>query len=176
MSATPIAEFRARLERLEAESAVRRLIARYFELCDDLGPHTPIGELAGLFTRDARWEGKGRYLKAFGAYDGRKAIADMLWSYCSPSAHFALTAHFLSSESIRINDDGADGRWMMLQTSTYADGRCDLRSAVLKVRFAVEEGAWRIAHFQSLNIFSRRVGHWTDAADIPVPQMSNDGG
>ena len=46
---------------------------------------------------------------------------------------------------------------MMLQVSTYRDGRSDLRSAALTLDFAVEDGAWRIARFVTENIFSRDV-------------------
>jgi len=59
----------------------------------------------------------------------------------------------------------------MLQCSTYADGTADLRSAALRIGFAVEEGRWRMARFESENIFSRRVDRWTDGAAIPVPAI-----
>lgn len=164
-----------RLGRLEAEGTIRRLVARYFQICDQLGPDTPFDELGQLFTRGARWEGKGRYQEAFGAYDGRAAIVGMIRSYCLPEPHFAMTAHFFSAEDIMVEGDRAVGKWMMLQTSTYADGLADLRSARLTMRFAIEEGAWRIAHFLTENIFSRRIGRWNDTAAIPVPDIPTAG-
>jgi len=164
----------ARLDRLEAESAIRRLVARYFQICDDLGPDTPFEELGALFTRNAIWQGKGRYQQAFGGYEGRDAIVAMIRSYCEPEPHFAMTAHFFSAESISVEGAKASGQWMMLQTSTYADGTSDLRSAALALHFALEDGAledgtWRIARFTTRNLFSRRIDHWSDVADIPVP-------
>jgi hypothetical protein len=164
----------ARLDTLESESACRRVLARYFQICDRLGPDTPLDELGALFTHDARWQGKGRYREAFGGYAGREAIVAMIASYCAPVPHFAMTAHFFSAETIRVTGETALGDWMMLQCSTYADGRSDLRSAALTVGFAREDGAWRIADFQSLNLFSRRVDHWTDVAPIPVPTSPGD--
>lgn len=165
----------ARLASLEAESAVRRLTARYFQICDDLGPHTQFDELGELFTIDARWEGLGRYRQAFGAYEGRAAIVDMIRSYCLPAPHFAMTAHFLSAEYISANGSQAAGKWMMLQTSTYADGSSDLRSAALSLNFERDRGQWRIAHFQTRNLFSRRLDRWSDEAVIPVPDHPNAG-
>lgn len=160
----------ARLVRLETESAVRRTVARYFQICDRLGPDTPFEELGALFTEDARWEGHGRYRDAFGGYRGRAAIVGMIRGYCLPEPHFAMTAHFFSAEHILVTGDtAAQSEWMMLQTSTYADGRADLRSASLAIDFAHEDEAWRIARFTTRNLFSRRIDHWTDAADIPVP-------
>jgi hypothetical protein len=156
------------LEVLEAENAVRRVLARYFQYCDDLGPHTPLDELGELFTSAAIWEGKGRYEAAFGRYAGRAAIVDMIGSYCTPP-HFAMTAHFTSSELIAVNSATAQGAWMMLQCSTYQDGRSDLRSAALNVGFEREDTSWRISHFRTTNLFSRHVDHWSDTQIIPVP-------
>lgn len=165
----------ARLDALEAETAIRRVVARYFQICDHLGPDTPFEELGELFTRDARWQGSGRYQAAFGGYKGRNAIVAMIRSYCVPQPHFAMTAHFFSAENIAVSGDRAVGEWMMLQTSTYTAGNADLRSAALTLGFAREDGRWRIADFRTANIFSRRVDHWNDTADIPVPDRASSG-
>lgn len=158
-----------RLARLEAADAVRRVAMRYFRLCDTLGPETPFDDLGALFTREAVWEGRGRYRKAFGRHEGRAAIVAMLAAYAHPP-HFALNAHYLSSEDIEIHDEqGATARWMMLQVSTYRDGRSDLRSAALALDFAVEDGRWQIARFVTENIFARDVAPWNDEAPISVP-------
>ena len=160
-----------RVAALEAETACRRVVARYFQICDRLGPDTPFDELGSLFTIGAKWQGKGRYREAFGGYAGRDAIVAMIASYCGSPPHFMMTGHFFSAEDIAVSGDTASGKWMMLQCSTYADGTADLRSAALSIGFAVEEGRWRIARFESENIFSRRVDRWTDDAAIPVPAI-----
>jgi hypothetical protein len=160
-----------RVQTLEAESECRRVIARYFQICDRLGPDAPLDELASLFTLDATWQGKGRYEDAFGGYQGRKAIVEMIASYCGSPPLFAMTGHFFSAEAIEVAGDKATGKWMMLQCSSYSDGRADLRSAALTIGFALDEGRWRIAHFESENIFSRRVDRWNDEATIPVPAL-----
>lgn len=171
---TDIEQLSQRVAALEAEGAVRRVVADYFRLCDTLGPSTPMDRLGALFTRSAIWEGRGRYRKAFGRHEGRDAIVAMLASYTDPP-HFVLNGHYLSSEAITIEDDcHATGRWMMLQVSTYRDGRSDLRSAALTIDLAFEGGAWRIARFVTENIFSRDVGPWNDEAAISVPQPDAD--
>ena len=159
-----------RLERLEAESEIRRLVARYFRICDDLGPDTPFEELGELFTSDALWEGRGRYAKAFGRYEGREAIVAMIRAYCLPEPHFTMTGHFFGAEDIVVTGEIAHGKWMMLQTSDYADGRSDFRAAALSMRFGVTGGQWRISHFLTQNIFSRQAERWNDEASIPVPE------
>ena len=165
-----IARLLVRLERLEAEWEIRRVMMRYMELCDSLDASTPMDELGALFTKGALWAGKGaRYGATFGGHEGREAIVAMLDAYRGPVPHFAMNAHFMSSESISVEGDQGVGSWMMLQTSTYADGRSDLRSARLEVRFTVEEGRWRISRFDTENLFSRPVSRWDDPAPVPVP-------
>ncbi|WP_242127178.1 nuclear transport factor 2 family protein [Sphingobium sp. Sx8-8] len=165
-----------RVALLEAEGAVRRVVMDYFRLCDALGPSTPMDSLGGLFARDAVWEGKGRYRKAFGRHQGREAIVAMLASYTDPP-HFRMNGHYLSSETIDVLDAGhATGRWMMLQVSTYRDGRSDFRSAALSIDCVFEEGAWRMSRFLTENIFSRDVGPWNDEADISVPHHDAEEG
>lgn len=162
-------DFAGRLARLEAAEEVRRITVRYFRLCDTLGPETPFDELGELFTADALWEGRGRYQKAFGRHAGRDAIVAMLASYAEPR-HFALNAHYLSSEDIEVaGDAAATGRWMMLQVSTYHDGRSDLRGAALTLDFVRETTGWRIGRFVTESIFSRDVGPWNDETPISVP-------
>ena len=51
-----------------------------------------------------------------------------------------------------------------------ADGASHLNAARLTVRFAQEEGQWRMAHFQTENLFSRPVTAWNSEAPLPVPE------
>ena len=175
MSAVPGQDrLERRVARLEAEGAIRLVVATYFRLCDTLGPQTDWAAMEALFTHDATWEGWGRYKHAFGRHAGREAIIAMLRAYADPP-HFVLNGHYLSSEMIRGEDESleeASASWMMLQVSTYRDGRSDLRSAAIGVEMRFEDGAWRIARFVTENIFSRDVGPWNDEAPISVPANS----
>jgi ketosteroid isomerase-like protein len=167
-----LAEMAKRLQQLEAEHAVRACMNRYMVLCDALDAHSPLDELAGLFTRDAVWEGKGaRYAKSFGGYQGREAIAQMFATYRVEPAHFALNVHFLTSELIAVDGSEALGSWVMLQTSTFASGASHLNAARLTVRFAQEQDQWRMAHFQTENLFGRPVSSWNSDAPLPVPNV-----
>jgi hypothetical protein len=160
-----------RLTALEAESAIRRVVAEYFRLCDTLGPGTPMQALGALFTNDAVWEGRGRYRQAFGRHEGRAVIVAMLARYADPP-HFTLNAHYLSSESIAVQDAAnATARWMMLQVSTYRNGQSDLRSAALEIDLRHEAGAWRISRFLTEAVFSRNTAPWNDEAEISVPSI-----
>ena len=165
-----------RLAALEAEGRIRAVMARYMELCDRLDQDTPMDEMAALFTEGATWAGRGaRYGAAFGERRGRAAILAMLDSYRAPAPHFAFNAHFLASEAITVDGAAASGGWMMLQLSTYADGRSDLRTARLRVGFALDGGAWRIDRFETEALSSRPVDRWDDPAPPPVPRPPSQG-
>lgn len=164
----------ARLAVLEHQQAIRVCINRYMALCDRLDADTPLDELAGLFTEEAVWEGKGaRYAGRFGGYRGREAIRGMFSTYMRTPAHFALNVHFLTSEVIDVQESIAMGCWTMLQTSTFSDGASHLNSARLSVRFELDEGVWRMAHFQTENLFSRPVSGWDSDALLPVPTSAS---
>lgn len=167
-----LASLRQRVRELEAERQVRTCINRYMALCDILDEGFDLDPLIALFTPDAVWEGKGaRYARTFGRLEGADAIRVMFARYTDPPAHFRLNAHFLTSEEIGVCGDGADGRWLMLQTSTFADGTSQLSAARLTVRFREADGGWRIAHFQTERLFSRPVRDpWEADADLPVPE------
>jgi len=166
-----IAKLQSRIEALEAEGEIRRLVARYMEICDALGPDAPLDELGRLFASNAVWSGAGkRYGKAFGGHKGREAIVAFLRGYCEPDPHFSLNVHFLTSESLRVSGKKAHGAWVMLQTPSFAAGESFVLAARLSLEFCVEEGAWRISRFATTNLFGRPIaGGWHSTAPIPVP-------
>ena len=144
-----------RLATLEGESAVRRLMARYMDLCDV--PRAPVEarDLAHLFTEDAIWEGFGtQTAQTFGQHRGREAIAAFVGGYLPPSDHFQLNLHYLTSESIVVDGEGAQGQWIMQQISTYADGRNELFGTRLNIDFRCVNGAWLIAHFRTQRLLN----------------------
>jgi hypothetical protein len=93
----------------------------------------------------------------------------MFDAYRTPP-HFAFNAHFLTSETITVAGNLAQGRWMMLQTSTYSSGSSDLRSAKLTVDFARAHAEWQISRFETENLFSRTIDRWDDPSPVPIPQ------
>ncbi|MDK2778027.1 MAG: nuclear transport factor 2 family protein [Pseudomonadota bacterium] len=168
-------QLRQRVSELESEKAIRACISRYMDLCDHLNPATPLDELGNCFTADACWQGKGaRYAKAFGGYDSRDAIVAMLAQYATEPAHFSLNVHFLTSEQIVVSGHEAHGSWNMIQVSSFSAGGSHLNSARLEVDFRQEQGTWRMARFQTENLFSRPVDHWSSDERLPVPGSDSD--
>lgn len=172
-----IADLQSQVRRLQAEGHIRACVTRYMALCDRLAADTPLDELAGLFTEDATWEGRGaRYAGTFGVYRGRNAIAAMFRTYMRTPPHFALNVHFLCSETLAVAHDAlsADASWVLLQTSTFASGESHLNAAQLTLKLREEaDGAWRIRLFQTENLFTRPTGAWNDSAPLPVPTSSH---
>lgn len=171
-----IADLQLQVSRLQAEGLIRACITRYMALCDRLNAETPLQELAGLFTEDATWEGRGAlYSGRFGGHRGREAIAAMFRTYMRTPAHFALNVHFLCSETITVSADAlsANASWVMLQTSTFADQNSHLNAAQLTLKLRSEEGVWRIAQFQTENLFCRPTSAWNSSALLPVPSQNN---
>ncbi|MBV6821852.1 nuclear transport factor 2 family protein [Pseudomonas sp. PD9R] len=148
-----------RLETLEGESSVRRLMARYMDLCDVPRALTHVSELAALFCEDAIWEGVGsQTAQAFGQHRGREAVAAFVGGYLPPSEHFQLNLHYLTSESIRVDGSTAQGQWIMQQISTYADGHSELFGTRLNIDFCCVDGVWLIAHFRTQRLFNTGLG------------------
>lgn len=148
-----------RLATLEGESAVRRLMARYMDLCDVPRAVTQASELAELFSEDAIWEGVGsQTAQTFGQHRGREAVAAFVGSYLPPSEHFRLNLHFLTSESISVDGSTARGQWIMQQISTYAQGRSELFGTRLNIDFRCVDGVWLIAHFRTQRLFNQELG------------------
>ena len=144
-----------RLATLEGESAVRRLMACYMDLCDVPRAVTEVSELARLFTVDAIWEGVGSVTaQTFGQHQGREAVAAFVGGYLPPSEHFRLNLHYLTSESIVVDGGTAKGQWIMQQISTYADGRSELFGTRLNIDFRCVDGSWLIAHFRTQRLFN----------------------
>lgn len=148
-----------RLETLEGESRVRRLMARYMDLCDVPRAATSASQLAQLFSTDAVWEGVGsQTAQTFGQHRGRDAVAAFVAGYLPPSEHFRLNLHYLTSESIVVDGSTAQGQWIMQQICTYADRRSELFGTRLNIDFRCVDGVWLIAHFRTQRLFNTELG------------------
>ena len=166
-------QLRRRVSALEAAREVSACLHEYMQLCDYLDEGFDLDPLLALFTEDAVWEGQGkRYAATFGRREGSAAIRAMFVKYTLPPAHFVLNVHFLTSEKVEVRSEHeAQGTWVLLQTATFADGRSQLGSALLNVRFRKEEGRWKIAHFCTTSRFNRPVQTpWDNPQPLPVPE------
>ncbi|MDD3446726.1 MAG: nuclear transport factor 2 family protein [Zavarzinia sp.] len=121
-----------RLDALESQDAVRRLMADYMQACDD---HRGRG-VADLFWDDGVWQGMSHPVEIA---EGRDAIADM---FEAAPKRLDFTVHYLTNEAIEVAGDTAVGRWKLLEP------------CVLEGTHAI----WMAGRYQ--NDFERRNGIW----------------
>lgn len=104
-------EISTAIARLEAESDIRHLVARYAELCDQA--YEPDG-LAALFTEDATWSSRSKDGTVdFGQYRGREQIRRF---FAGASADLGpTTLHYLLTPRIEVAPDllTATGHWYL---------------------------------------------------------------
>jgi hypothetical protein len=105
------AELLQRLDILESEAAIRRLMAEYLD-ARDLGTESGTS-IANLFSADGIWEGVGRLAQVLGSHQGRDAIERRF------SASLPFSIHFLTNESITVDGNTAVGTWRYLQSTLY---------------------------------------------------------
>ena len=169
------------LDRLEAESDIRRVLARYMHLCDQPCDDERFPQLGDLFTADAIWEGVGpHYANKFGRKVGRDAVVAHVAAYLAPSTHFKFNIHLLTSEAIRVDEvsdkNVAYGQWIMQQVSTYEDDSTELILARLNIEFRCPDGAWQMHHFCTERLMACPVADARIAHLLSIPPLADPTG
>ena len=126
-----------RLDVLESEAAIRRLMASYLD-ARDLGTGSGT-HVARLFSADGIWEGVGLLAEVLGSHYGRDAIARRF------SAPLPFSVHFLTNESITIDGDTAMGTWRYLQSTVY-QGQAVWIAGRYHNDFVQVNGEWKFRH------------------------------
>ena len=133
-----------RLDVLESEAAIRRLMAAYLDARDfatGSGAH-----IASLFTDDGIWEGAGQLAEVLGSHQGREAIERRF------SSPLPFSVHFLSNESITVDGDTAAGTWRYLQSSVYKGQAVWIAGRYLN-DFVRVHGQWKFQHVRIEALF-----------------------
>ncbi|EFH83322.1 nuclear transport factor 2 family protein [Ktedonobacter racemifer] len=133
-----------RLETLESENMIRRLMADYTEVRD-----RNIGEgdyISNLFTPDGIWEGTGQFEKTLGRFEGREAIRQRF----SQKLPFAI--HYLTNECITVNGETAVGKWKLWHPSTI-QGRAMWVAGHYHNNFIRIDEVWKFRHLRISAIF-----------------------
>jgi hypothetical protein len=133
-----------RVDALESESAIRRLMAEYQD-ARDFG--TGKGAfIANLFAADGIWEGVGQFAEALGSHQGREAIERRF------SAPLPFSVHFLTNESIIVDGDTATETWRYLQTAVYK-GQAVWIAGRYRNDFVRVQRQWMFRHVRLDGIF-----------------------
>jgi hypothetical protein len=134
--ATTMRDVERRLGVLEAERAIRALMAAYIAARDRGGAG---GEIAALFVPEGIWEGTGPSAAQLGSYRGSAAIAERFSGDLPP------TLHLLGGERIRVDGDRATGRWSYLAPAVL-DGEGAWMAGFYDNDFVCRDGRWLFAH------------------------------
>jgi len=105
-------ELAKRVQVLEDLEAIKRLKARYAQICDD--KYNP-EEMVKLFTEDAVWDGG----EEFGVYRGREEVKDF---FKKVSGDLIFAIHYFMAPDITIEGNKAHGRWYLWQAATLKEG------------------------------------------------------
>ena len=110
-----LAELQERITRLEDIEAIKRLKARYCEICDHEGYDADA--MASLFTEDGVWDGEG-----VGRAEGREAIRELFAGIAKVTGG---SQHIVANPLIEVDGDQAQGVWHLIAAVTQSDGTTD---------------------------------------------------
>ncbi|WP_432991926.1 nuclear transport factor 2 family protein [Dactylosporangium sp. CA-233914] len=177
----------SRIQHLEAEAAVRRLVADY-QWRNDAGsdsgttppwdrPEQPPADPAGLERYRSQegmsWSGLG--LSAMWPRDQNGAAVD---DGTPRSRYMPRMLHFLTNEQIRVDGDRAEGKWYCWETATVrtTEGLTALFIAGrMTYSFRREAGEWRLSGAQFEEIFSTPAAapDWLASTHFPYGPLAS---
>jgi hypothetical protein len=145
-SMTDMASLTSRIERLEDLEAIRQLVARYSQLCDE--GYNPDG-LADLFTEDAYWASISADGKVgLGECHSREQIRTF---FAGVSAKLGpMTLHYAMTPSLQVSGETAKGRWYSLvpatmKTRSAPSGEAVLIGSTSEHEYRKVNGAWKFS-------------------------------
>ncbi len=120
-----VAALAARVQRLEDESAIRRLMAEMLAKADERD-HPRWGErLVAYYTEDGMWTSGTGFAEVGMSERGRAALSRKF----TAGTRICESSHLLGSESITVEGDRANGTWLCFEPATL-HGPDDSREAV----------------------------------------------
>ena len=137
-----------RVERLEAERDISKILFHYVWLADEVKDAAKIAE---CFTKDAVWEGVGDFDEYLSV--GRTQIRDL---FRDVPNQLPFTAHWVTNEVIDLAEDGmhAHGQWHILEAANLRDNCAQVwMVAWYENDFEKVNGAWLISHLRLVHTF-----------------------
>ena len=143
-----------RVQRIEDDAAITRLMYEYAGLCDN--GYDP-DAIIDLFARDTdvRWKSD-----VFGEFVGRDAIHEY---FRQITKDFLWAAHFMINPVIDVDGDTARGSWRLFEPATLSSttGSATPDAVVVTAEYANtfvrEDGRWR---FASIELTTQHITNW----------------
>ena len=152
----------ARVQTLEDEKEIRRVLVEYGEYLDRRDYHA----YASLFARDGVWTG------GFGSFTGPAAIEQMLVDNMGePEAGFVNkdNFHLMTTMVVDVDGDSAIARSRYMFMTRSADDRPQIALAGrYEDQFVREDGAWKIKARKTFGVIPWRDGNAPPPADRPA--------
>ena len=160
-----VADLLRRLRDLEAESAVRKVMAAYMAGCDrDEGKGEAV---AACFTADGIWEAQGLSEKELGSTQGTEAL---IKKFDRNHTRLTFSAHYLTNERIWVDGDTARGQWMFIEPAIHRESQALWLGGRYDNDFRCEDGVWRMSHLRCWSLFaSPYEDGWLKTRWIPLP-------
>ena len=162
----------AKVDVLQGEAEIRRIVSRYMFLCDIpiLEPGIDVDDkiemILDLYTDDATWEGVGAFYQGqFGVMRGRENLRTHFQGFFkSRDPAMLLNCHYLTAEHITVDGNHGEGRWVHFQPWIFSDGTSELRSSRLFNTFRKVDGIWKMSRYRTENVFSAKLpGNWWES-------------
>jgi hypothetical protein len=149
-------EFEQRLRRLEDVEEIKKLKARYCEICDGgwngIASHNP-ANIVALFTEDGVWDGG-----VYGRREGREALRGFYERPRDPPCAY----HLLTNPIIEVDGDRATGSWHLTISLTQTDQTSMLIGGVFEDEYARTAEGWRIKYSRfTLAVNTPLHGSWS---------------
>ena len=138
-----------RLERVEAELAIRKLVSRYMFVMDN----RDVANIGGLFTRDAYvWSADGVMNSR-----GREALVDL---YKGRFSKLGATNHFVHDVLIDLESNRRAKGLVSAHAEVWRNNEQQIAAMRYADIYEVEDGAWRIAERKFMFIYYTPVGRY----------------
>ena len=143
-----LTESTARVQVLEDEAAVRRLMADMMAKADDR-EYPQWGErMASFYTDDGQWTSGAGFADVGMAERGRAALVKKF----TAGTRIAESSHLLGTESIEVQGDGANGTWLCFEPVTLNAPGGAKEAVWIMGRYTCEfqrvGGRWRVRTVQ----------------------------
>lgn len=148
-----IDELSARIQVLEDESAIRRLMADMMQKADDRANPRWGEQMASFYTDDGQWTSGSGFADVGMSERGRAALVKKF----TAGTRIAESSHLLGTESIDVRGAEANGTWLCFEPVTL-NGPGDIKEAVwIMGRYICEfrrvEGSWKVRTVRYDGIF-----------------------
>ncbi len=173
---TLIEELQGRVQRLEDEGAIRRLMSDMLRKADERDHPRWAERLVEYYTDDGMWASGSGFADVGMAERGKPALLEKF----TAGTRICESSHLLGSESLEVRGDEANGTWLCFEPATLKQ-QGDSRQAVWIMgryicEFRREEGAWKVRTVRFEGIFCTPFDKgWTQEQFTPIHPLTTPG-